>query len=101
MKSDERGRTRQNAGKLDEFSQWLDARTREFKERGELSDLHQSLLRQIQGRHDRMQANLASVEAKGSTRTSSESNSSGSSAHFIMICFCAIESKPTGVKISS
>jgi hypothetical protein len=52
--------------KLDELSQRLDARTREFRETGELSDLHQSLLRQIQARHDRMQAKLASAEAKGS-----------------------------------
>lgn len=52
--------------RLDEFSQRLDARTREFKETGELSDLHQSLLSQIQGRHDRMQARLASAEASGS-----------------------------------
>jgi hypothetical protein len=54
-------------GRLEEFSQRLDARTREFKETGELSDLHQSLLNQIQRRRDRMQARLASVEAHGST----------------------------------
>ena len=63
MSDAERDRMR---ARLDELSQRLDARTREFKETGELSDLHQSLLRQIQGRHDRMQAKLASVEAKGS-----------------------------------
>jgi hypothetical protein len=57
----------QMRARLDEFSRRLDARTREFKETGELSDLHQSLLRQIQGRHDRMQARLASAEASGST----------------------------------
>jgi hypothetical protein len=63
MSDAERDRMR---ARLDEFSQRLDARTREFRETGQLSDLHQSLLRQIQGRHDRMQARLASVEAKGS-----------------------------------
>jgi hypothetical protein len=52
---------------LDAFSQRLDARAREFKERGEFSDLHQSLLSDIQARHDRLQAKLASVEAHGST----------------------------------
>lgn len=63
MSEAERDRMR---ARLDEFSQRLDARTREFKETGELSDLHQSLLSQIQGRHDRMQARLASAEASGS-----------------------------------
>jgi hypothetical protein len=63
MSEAERDRMR---ARLDEFTQRLDACTREFKETGELSDLHQSLLRQIQGRHDRMQAKLAAVEAKGS-----------------------------------
>jgi hypothetical protein len=63
MSEAERDRMR---ARLDEFSERLDARTREFKETGELSDLHESLLSQIQGRHDRMQARLASVEANGS-----------------------------------
>ena len=52
--------------RLDEFSQRLDARTREFQERGELSDAHQALMSQIQERRDRLQARLASVEATGS-----------------------------------
>ena len=51
--------------KLDEFSQRLDARTREFKERGEFSDVHRSLMTRIQQRRDRMLARLASAEAKG------------------------------------
>ncbi|HMA69938.1 MAG TPA: hypothetical protein VKP67_00375 [Xanthobacteraceae bacterium] len=52
--------------KLDEFSRRLDAVTREFRERGELSDPHQSLISQIQGRRERMQDKLACAEAKGS-----------------------------------
>jgi hypothetical protein len=63
MSEAERNRMR---AQLDEFSQRLDARTLEFKERGELSDVHQSLISQIEGRHARMQARLASVEANGS-----------------------------------
>jgi hypothetical protein len=63
MSEAERDRMR---AQLDEFSRRLDARTREFKETGELSDVHQSLIGQIEGRHARMQARLASVEANGS-----------------------------------
>ncbi|SRR6266576_35901 len=51
--------------KLDEFSQRLDARTREFKERGEFPDVHRSLMTRIQQRRDRMLDRLASAEAKG------------------------------------
>ena len=53
--------------RLDEFSRRLDARTREFEQRGELSDLHRSLLGQIEGRRQGLQAKLASAEASGST----------------------------------
>ena len=52
--------------KLDEFSRRLDALTREFKERGELSDAHQSLISRIQGRRERVQGKLACAEASGS-----------------------------------
>jgi hypothetical protein len=63
MSEAERDRMR---ARLDEFSRRLDARTREFQDRGELSDVHQSLVSQIQGRRDRLQARLASAEASGS-----------------------------------
>jgi deoxyadenosine/deoxycytidine kinase len=57
----------QMRARLDEFSHRLDARTREFEQRGELSDLHRSLLGQIEGRHQRLQAKVAAAEAGGST----------------------------------
>jgi hypothetical protein len=63
MSEAERDRMR---ARLDEFSQRLDARTREFQERGELSDVHQALMSQIHERRARLQGRLASVEATGS-----------------------------------
>jgi hypothetical protein len=63
MSEAERDRMR---ARLDEFSRRLDARTREFHERGELSDVHQFLVRQIQGRRDRLQDKLVSAEASAS-----------------------------------
>jgi deoxyadenosine/deoxycytidine kinase len=57
----------QMRARLDEFSRRLDARTREFEQRGEFSDLHRSLLDQIEARRQGLQAKLASAEASGST----------------------------------
>jgi hypothetical protein len=56
----------QMRAKLDEFSHRLDVRIREFEKRGEFSDLHRSLIGQIEGRRQRLQAKLASAEASGS-----------------------------------
>jgi hypothetical protein len=55
----------QMRARLDDLSRRIDARTREFHERGEMSDLHRSLMRRIQERQDRMQSKLASAEAGG------------------------------------
>jgi hypothetical protein len=63
MSEAERDRLR---ARLDEFSRRLDARTCEFRERGELSDVHQSFMRQIHERREQLQAKLASAEASGS-----------------------------------
>ena len=52
--------------KLDEFSRRLDALAREFKERGELSEAHESLISRIQGRRERVQDKLTRAEASGS-----------------------------------
>ena len=57
----------QMRARLDEFSHRLDARTREFEQQGEMSDLHRSLLGEIDGRRQRLQAKLAAAEASGST----------------------------------
>jgi hypothetical protein len=51
--------------RLDAFSQRLDARTREFETHGEFSDVHVSLLRQIEARREQVQGRLASAEANG------------------------------------
>jgi hypothetical protein len=63
MSEAERDRMR---ARLEEFSRRLDARTREFHDQGEPSDAHQALMSEIRKRRDRLQARLASVEAKGS-----------------------------------
>jgi len=55
----------QMRAKLDGLSRRLDARTHEFRERGELSDLYQSLMDHIERRRDRLQAKLTSAEAHG------------------------------------
>ena len=64
MSEAERDRMR---ARLDEFSRRLDARTREFENRGEFSDLHRSLIGKIERRRERLRAKLASAEASGST----------------------------------
>jgi len=51
--------------KLNEFTQLLETRTREFKERGDMSDEQHSLISTIKRRHDQMQDRLASAEASG------------------------------------
>ena len=48
--------------KLEAFSRRLRVRTDEFRRRGEFSDVHQSLLRRIQQRHDQLAAKLADAE---------------------------------------
>jgi hypothetical protein len=62
MSEAERSRMR---AKLDEFSLRLDARAREFQERGDFLDVHQSLMTQIRRRHDQLQSKLVAAEANG------------------------------------
>ena len=51
--------------KLDEFSQHLDARCRDMAERGEFSDVGQSLLDRIHERRGRLQTKMQSAEKSG------------------------------------
>ena len=54
---------RQNLScKLDDFSLRLDARSRDMAQRGEFSDLGQSLLDRIQERRDRLQTKIQCAE---------------------------------------
>jgi hypothetical protein len=82
--SDE-GRDQMRA-RLNEFSQRLDARAREFEQQGELSDLHRSLLGQIDGRRQRLPAKLVAAEASVRHGRSSKPNSSETSARLNTIC---------------
>jgi hypothetical protein len=51
--------------KLDDFSKRLDARSRDMAQRGEFSDVGQSLLDRIQERRDRLQTKIQSAEKSG------------------------------------
>ena len=51
--------------KLDDFSQRLDARSRDMAQRGEFSDVGQSLLDRIQERRDRLQTKIQCAEKSG------------------------------------
>ena len=48
--------------RLDDFSQRLDARSRHMAQRGEFSDVGQSLLDRIQERRDRLQTKIQCAE---------------------------------------
>ncbi len=50
---------------LNEFTRLLETRTREFKERGDMSDEQHALMTAIKRRHDQIQDRLASAEASG------------------------------------
>jgi protoheme ferro-lyase len=52
-------------GRLDDFSRRLDAHVRDWKERGEFTDLHRNLIEEITQRHDQIQKKLALAEAHG------------------------------------
>jgi hypothetical protein len=51
--------------KLDDFSERLDARIRDVAQRGEFSDVRQSLLDRIRERRDRLQAEIQCAEKSG------------------------------------
>jgi len=51
--------------KLDEFSRRLDAHVRDWKQRGEFTDIHRSLTEAIMQRRDQLQKKLVSAEATG------------------------------------
>jgi hypothetical protein len=51
--------------KFENFSRRLRARTTDFQQPGEFSDIHRSLLHRIQQRHDRLAAKLAEAEKSG------------------------------------
>jgi len=54
--------------KLDAFSRRLDARTREFKERGEFSDMHEPFLESIRKRQASIKKKLDSAIQHGAKR---------------------------------
>jgi hypothetical protein len=51
--------------RFEAFSQRLRARIAEFQQLGELSDIHRSLLQQIQQRHDQLATKLAYAKESG------------------------------------
>ena len=51
--------------KLDDFSQRLDARSREMAEHGEFSDVGQSLSDRVRERRDRLQSKIQCAEKSG------------------------------------
>ena len=51
--------------KLDDFSQRLDARSRDMAERGEFSDVGQSLSDRIRERRDQLQTKIQCAEKSG------------------------------------
>lgn len=53
--------------KLDAFSRRLEARIREFKDRGEFSDTHSAFTEGIRKRHDTIKAKLDSAVDRGAT----------------------------------
>jgi hypothetical protein len=72
--------------RLDEFSRRLDARTREFEQRGEFSDLHRSLLDQIEAPANDCRRSLLRPRAAARRGRSSKPSSNGTSARFKTIC---------------
>jgi deoxyadenosine/deoxycytidine kinase len=50
---------------LDDFSHRLEARTREFEEKGEFSDTHEALLQQIHLRRDQLRAKVNAAIRQG------------------------------------
>ena len=54
--------------RFDDFSRRLRARSEEFQRSGEFSDVHRSLLDQIQQRRDRLAEKLAAAEKSGDKR---------------------------------
>ena len=51
--------------KLDDFSERLDARIRDMAQRGEFSDMRQSLSDRIRERRDRLQTKIQRAEKSG------------------------------------
>jgi len=52
-------------GKLDELSHRLDARTQEFVQLGEFSDIHEALIGEIRQRHDKLRAKVDAAAGEG------------------------------------
>jgi hypothetical protein len=50
---------------LGEFSRRLDARVRDFRERGLFTDVHRTLFEELRQRHDQLERKLAVAEKTG------------------------------------
>jgi len=53
--------------KLDDLSRRLDARTREFAQTGEFSDVHEALISQIRQRHDKLRTKVDAAAREGTS----------------------------------
>ena len=53
--------------KLDDLSRRLDARTREFAQTGEFSDVHEALISQIRQRHDELRTKVDAAAREGTS----------------------------------
>jgi deoxyadenosine/deoxycytidine kinase len=52
-------------GKLERFSHRLEARTREFEERGQFSDIHRRLMKEIGQRAEKLRARVDAAAREG------------------------------------